>query len=122
MLEFEIELGTPYKIGKKWFCDWSIGDIDMGLMNPQKLAQSETSMHALIAAQTAILGALELKGKLGATFYTDATEMDPIDDLRAFLPSLQPRSNRDGRRERRSIRNPEPAKGEDGGELNGLQP
>jgi len=122
LLEFEIELGTPYKNREKWFCDWAIGDINMGLMNSQKPAPSETSLHALIFAQTAILGALELKGKLGATFFTDATEMHPIEDLRAFLPSLQPRSNRECRRERRSIPNPESGNREHNGELNGLQP
>lgn len=121
-LEFEIELGTPCKNGEKWFCDWSIGDIDMGLMNSLKPAQSETSLHALIFAQTAILGALEIKGELGATFYTDAKEMDPIEDLRACLPSLQPRSSREGRRGRRSIPNPEPATRDRDGGINGLQP
>jgi len=32
LLEFEIELGTPYKNREKWFCDWAIGDIDRGLV------------------------------------------------------------------------------------------
>jgi uncharacterized protein YaeQ len=34
LLEFEIELGTPYKNREKWFCDWAIGDIILFAKSP----------------------------------------------------------------------------------------
>jgi hypothetical protein len=55
-----------------------------------------SSMKALASAQSAVLRALEFREGLGCSFYTDARELDLIEDLRAYFPALQPR-----RRERK---------------------
>ena len=96
IIEFEVSLGTPYKVEFKWFCEWSLGRL--AKEHPAGAVFCElgpgmgySSMHALASAQGRILRSLEFIENTGASFYTDSRESDLIEDLRAFFPSLQRR-------------------------------
>jgi hypothetical protein len=94
LVEFEIALGMPQELDGKWFCDWSLGALGtLGVAKLDGTASSSalSSMKALASAQSAVVRALEFREGLGCSFYTDAGELDLIEDLRAFLPSVQRR-------------------------------
>ena len=94
LVEFEIALGMPRELDGKWFCDWSLGalgKLGVAMLDGTASSSAFSSMKALASAQSAILRALEFREGLGCSFYTDAGELDLIEDLRAFLPSVQRR-------------------------------
>ena len=96
LIEFEVALGAPYKVDNKWHCDWSLGRL--AEVHPASTMLREfapgtgySSMDALASAQGSIVRSLELIEVTGASFYTDPQELDLIEDLRAFFPSLHRR-------------------------------
>jgi hypothetical protein len=101
LVEFEIALGMPRELDDTWFCDWSLGalgTLGVARLNGTASSSALSSMKALASAQGAVLRALEFREGLGCSFYTDAGELDLIEDLRAFFPALQRRRPEEKRR------------------------
>jgi hypothetical protein len=94
LVEFEIALWMPRELDGKWFCDWTLGalgTLGVAMLDGTSSSSALSSLKALASAQSAVLRALEFREGLGCSFYTDAGELDLIEDLRTFLPSLQRR-------------------------------
>ena len=88
LIEFEVELGAPYREEEIWRCDWSLGKLTD---HPPSPAQSISSMHSLVCAQVGISGYLRARQKAGDQFYLDssADDKDLIEDLDRFFPRLK---------------------------------
>jgi hypothetical protein len=88
LIEFEVELGAPYREEEIWRCDWSLGTLIDHLLSP---AQSISSMHALACAQVGISEFLRARQKAGDQFYMDqsADDTELIEDLDCFFPRLK---------------------------------
>jgi hypothetical protein len=88
LIEFEVEIGAPYKEEEIWHCDWSLGTL---IDHPLHPAQSISSMHALACAQLGISSFLHARQKAGDQFYMalSADDTDLIKDLDYFFPRLK---------------------------------
>lgn len=88
LIEFEVELGAPYREEEIWRCDWSLGTL---IDHPLPPAQGISSMHALACAQVGISGFLRARQKAGDQFYMDpgAVDTEHIEDLDCFFPRLK---------------------------------